>query len=237
MCLKLKEGAFLVSDAHYSKDKNNFLEFLEFVKKTKPPQLILFGDIFDTLFGDINKTYQKNKDAIKILDDISKEIEVIYLEGNHDFNLNRVFVYAKVIPLNSQPLKLNFKEKIIYLAHGDIYNTLQYNLYTKLIRNPLTLKLLSLFEGVILKQLDTYLSKKNDCKEMLNFEDIIKKRACSMPQCDYFIEGHFHQDKKLELSGIKYINLAAFACNQRYYIVQSNNESQLLLQSLSFTEV
>lgn len=237
MCLELKEGAFLISDAHYAKDKNSFLEFLKFVKKRKPPQFILFGDIFDTLFGGINATYEKNREAIDVLNSISKEIEVIYLEGNHDFNLSSIFTNVMIVPLEKQPLKLNFKDKIIYLAHGDIYNKFQYNIYTKIIRHPLTLRALSLFDKIILKKLDTYLSKKNDCKEMINFEDIIKKRASYMPKCDYFIEGHFHQDKKLEVDNIKYINLAAFACNQRYYIVQSNNESQLLLQSLSFTEV
>lgn len=52
---------------------------------------------------------------------------------------------------------------------------------------------------------------------------------------DIVIEGHFHQDKSFKIYGFDYINLASFACKQKYFIVQSSNE-QLVLQETLFKE-
>ncbi len=89
--VQIKEGAFVVSDAHYSHHRPQLLDFLKEIhsKNLQPTQLLLMGDIFDTLFGGIPNTIQTNQEAVKLLNDISLEIEVIYLEGNHDFNLKK----------------------------------------------------------------------------------------------------------------------------------------------------
>jgi UDP-2,3-diacylglucosamine hydrolase len=62
--IEIKEGAFVVSDAHYSHKRLELLEFFKDInsKKLQPTQLILMGDIFDALFGSITKTYQNNQE-------------------------------------------------------------------------------------------------------------------------------------------------------------------------------
>jgi len=57
----LKEGAFIVSDAHYSHLRPELLPFLQDIqnKILKPTQLILMGDIFDALFGGVAYTQEK----------------------------------------------------------------------------------------------------------------------------------------------------------------------------------
>ena len=94
----LKEGAFVVSDAHYSHLRPQLLDFLKAIhsKNLQPTQLIFMGDMFDTLFGGIPYTQIINKEAITLLNEISLEIELIYLEGNHDFNLKNIFPHAKI---------------------------------------------------------------------------------------------------------------------------------------------
>ncbi len=232
----LKEGAFVISDAHYSPHRPELKALLEEIDAgvLKPSQLILMGDIFDTLFGPIPYTLDGNQKMIDLLNSIAQKIEVIYLEGNHDFCLEGVFENIKIYPLASQPLSCKYNDKKILLAHGDFGEDLGYKIYTSLIRNRFILtclKYIDLFGNhFILKKLDTYLQKKEDCNNFEGFERYITTRLDKRfsNSCDYFIEGHFHQNRSFGVDDFTYINLAAFACNQRYFIVQSPQEELLL---------
>jgi len=232
--LELREGAYIISDAHYSLQRPELLALIEDIhsKKLKPSQLILMGDIFDALFGSIEYTYKTNREMIELIDSIAEDIEVIYLEGNHDFHLKVVFQNVTVFPLAQQPLQLSYKEKKICLAHGDFDGKMGYKIYTALIRNPFILFLLKYIDRalnhLIINKIEQHLDKKDDCIELDWFEDFIKNRFRNQFECDYFIEGHFHQNRRVELKSSTYINLAAFACNQRYFIVKSLQDKELL---------
>jgi UDP-2,3-diacylglucosamine hydrolase len=233
--LEIKDGAFIISDAHYSDKRPELLAFIKDIhsKKLQPTQLILMGDIFDLLFGGIDKTIKANQIIVDLLNDISQDIELVYLEGNHDFNLKSIFKGAKVFKINAQPIECILNNKKTYLAHGDFNAPLGYKIYTSIIRNKVTIFILNIinyiFYDVILKKLEVHLDKKDDCKKIDNFKEIIKNRLESKFECEYFIEGHFHQNCQLKLKNFNYINLAAFACNQRYFTVKFANKE--LLQS------
>ena len=234
--VEILEGAFVISDAHYSHFRPELLTLIKDIhsKKLLPTQLIFMGDIFDALFGEVPYTHKINEEMITLINEINRDIEVIYLEGNHDFNLSSIFVNAKVIPLHKQPLQATLKDKKICLAHGDFDVSFSYNLYSKVIRNSIVLHLLKLIDVLtnhsILKRLDSFLAKKDDCKEFLGFEIFIAQRHLKKYKCDYFIEGHFHQNRSFSFKGFNYINLAAFACNQRYFIVKLLNDKELLYE-------
>lgn len=232
--IEIKEGAFVISDAHYSSARPELLEFIKAIrsKEFQPSQLLLMGDIFDALFGSIEYTYRDNQELINLLEEIAQEIEVIYFEGNHDFNLQAVFTNIKIFTIEEQPVLCNYKDKKVYLAHGDFDGKLGYKLYTALIRNRLVLQLLkpidNLFNHFILNFVDTHLMKKDDCKELSWFDDFIQNRFGNRFDCEYFIEGHFHQNKTIKLEKMSYVNLGAFACNQRYFIVKSLQNNTIL---------
>ena len=236
--IEIKEGAFVISDAHYSHLRPELLDLIKAIhsKKLQPTQLILMGDIFDALFGSIEYTEQENREIIEYLHEISLFIETIYLEGNHDFNLQSIFSNIKIFTINQQPIECSYKDKKIYLAHGDFDGALGYKLYTSLIRNRVILYILNhinnLSNNYILKKLDTYLGIKDDCKEFDGFENYIDKRVGEEYKCDYLIEGHFHQNRSFKLKNFRYINLAAFACNQRYFIVKSLQDKELLEENI-----
>ena len=228
--IEIKEGAFVVSDAHYSHKRPQFLNFLQAIKSKKllPTQLILMGDIFDALFGGVQKTLDVNQEVISIINELSEQIEVIYLEGNHDFNLKNVFPHAKVFKISEQPLACGFNGKKVLIAHGDFDGGFIYRIYTLFVRNIVIIKFLNLFDEYILNKLNNYLDKKDDCKKLSWFEDFIKRRIANQYECDYFLEGHFHQNKSIKIDEINYINLGAFACNQRYFIVKSIEDKEFL---------
>jgi len=239
--IEIKEGAFLISDAHYSHKRPELLELIKaiHVDKLSPTQLIFMGDIFDALFGGVNFTLQNNQKMIELINDISKKIEVVYLEGNHDFNIAKIFPSIKVFSISQQPVQCSFNKQTVYLAHGDFGSDLGYRVYTSLIRNPFILSVLGFIDSVtnhsILKNLDTYLNKKDDCNDFKGFKEYIFKRLDDSFTCSYFIEGHFHQNETIEFEKFKYINLAAFACNQRYFIVNLSHK-ELLLEEKIFSK-
>jgi len=229
MYLNLKEGALLVADAHYpNHKKEQFLKLLNSINsnKIKTPQLILMGDIFDLLVGNSPYLKLKFKDEIKLLDEIAKKIEVIYLEGNHDFYLKPLFKNIKVIPLQKQPLLGKLKDKIIALSHGDIFITpLNYKIYTKVIRNPLILKILP---DLIAKYKLKSMQKKSLCKDIKNFKDIVKQKR-RLYKSDIIIEGHFHQGIIVN----NYYALPSFACNEKVAIVKNSKLEYQNLQDIS----
>ncbi|MCF6309008.1 MAG: metallophosphoesterase [Sulfurimonas sp.] len=238
--IEILEGAFIVSDAHYSHKRPQLLDFIKDIhlKKLQPTQLILMGDIFDALFGGVPFTEKINKEMIKLINEISLYIEVVYLEGNHDFNLRKIFPRVRVFPISMQPVICRYGNKKILLAHGDIESDIGYRIYTALIRNPFVLFLLTIIDTIsrhyILKRLDNYLSKKDDCKEFPGLREYMSKRLENKYSCDHFIEGHFHQNKSIKFDDFTYINLGVFACNQRYFVVKSTDIE--LLQEKIFSK-
>ena len=241
--VEIKEGAFIISDVHYSHLRPEFLAFVKEIdsKELKPTQIIFMGDIFDTLFGYIPYTHHLNSELIILLNKISDDIEIIYLEGNHDFNLNNIFKNIKVYKISNQPVVSKYNDKRVLLAHGDIQNSLKYNIYTTIIRSRIALFMINILDlmlnHTIFNKLDNYLSKKDDCKEFIGFHEFISERLEDKYSCDYFIEGHFHQNKRVKLKNFTYINLGAFACNQRYFIVKSSEDNNMLEEKMFSKEI
>lgn len=241
--IRLQEGAILVADAHYSDKYPLFFDFLQALKneKIKTTQLILMGDIFELLFGQIKYTIQENKKEIDILNRLSLKIEIIYFEGNHDFGLKKIFPQIKIFPLQQQPQVFEFYNQKIELSHGDTKTPFAYQAYTKTIRNPSVLSFVGILDIIcsqcIIKWLKRRGENKNPCYKINNFKKIIINRLKEIEsdKLDIVIEGHFHQDTRFELSGLIYINLASFSCNQKYFIVQSN-KGQLHLKDVFFEE-
>lgn len=239
--LIILEGAYLISDAHFSKLRPELLGLIERIHAQKifPPQLILMGDIFDALFGDVAYTLRENRYLVELLGEISKKIPIIYLEGNHDFNIKEYFPSMDVFSIDEQPVEFVFENKKVSLAHGDFDGNWSYKLYVKLIRNRAVVKFLTLIDSLIgnkiLKKLDAYLSLKDDCREFMGFRDFIASRNLQQYKSDYFIEGHYHQNKQFDFDDFEYINLGAFACNQRYFVVKLMQD-KLLLEEKRFSK-
>jgi len=222
--LKLFEGAIFLSDAHYSFKHKELVAFLKAIRsqEIQTPQLVLMGDIFDLLFGGIAKTVERNQEAVDLINTLSDNIEILYLEGNHDFNLASVFPGVKVFSIDQQPVVCEYKSHSVALAHGDFDAPFGYRLYTAVIRNPLVLKTLSFLNSVakqfILNILDAKLARKDDCQKMHTFEKYITKHLAKqeLEKYAFFIEGHHHQDLAFKIDGCNYVNLPAFACGLGY---------------------
>jgi len=235
--LKLLEGAVFVSDAHYSFKHKELFDFLKAVRsqKIQTPQLILMGDIFDLLFGGIPYTVERNQKVVDLINTLSDNIEIIYLEGNHDFNLASIFPGVRVFSIRQQPVACEYKGEPVALAHGDFDAPLGYRLYTAVIRNPFVLRFLSFLDTIgnrfIIKALDKKLARKDDCQKMTTFEAYITRHLVKQDLSRYslFIEGHHHQDEAFVIDGCRYVNLPALACGRGYVCFGANGPERLAL--------
>jgi len=225
MYLKIEKGAIFVADSHYNEKRGEFLLFLEKIenKEIRTSQLFLMGDMFDFICVQVKYFIKRNIEVINLLNKLSKEIKIIYLEGNHDYNLQTLFPKIEIIKRENQPFKAFFGQKSVSLSHGDNFTTWRYDLYCKIIRNRFLLNLLNFidFKNLISKKVYYTLMKKNICHEIDNFEEFIKKRLKNYDE-DMVIEGHFHQGKSFKFENQIYLNIPSLYCDKKYMILNEN---------------
>lgn len=229
MCLSIKEGAIFIADAHEDESKDDLYKLLKKIetKEIKTPQLFLMGDMFDLLVGKVEYGVEKYKKYINLIEKIALDIEVIYLEGNHDFGLKSLFKNVKIYPIQMQPVKGKFEDgTLVYLLHGDKYGDFIHKVYTKLIRSNGLLKVLNFIDkhisNKISKTIQDNQQKKDLCRKINNFNQLIEAKIDKyhVKKNSFIVEGHYHQNFKMRLKKINYINLPSFACNQSYFIVK-----------------
>ncbi|WP_456452037.1 UDP-2,3-diacylglucosamine diphosphatase [Hydrogenimonas sp.] len=219
---ELKPGAWLIADAHYAYYQPGLYSFFESLEPSElPPQLVLMGDIFDLLFGDAPNSIEPNRKMVDLLKRIAGSVEVVYLEGNHDFGLASIFGGAmRILRRGEQPLIARFGEKRVALHHGDVLQGAGYEIYTALIRNRWIDRALNrvdtLKKGAIIEWLEAYNRRKRPCYRIEGFEAKAKERLetfAASYDFDVWVEGHFHQDMATSHFGKRYVNLPAFACS------------------------
>ncbi|HLD22788.1 MAG TPA: hypothetical protein VJA83_02520 [Sulfuricurvum sp.] len=236
----LQSGAILIADAHCAPWRISFIDFLHALDSGEivTRQLILMGDVFDMLYGPIPRTYHYNTEGIELLNRLSERLEIIYLEGNHDFLIGDLFPLITVVRREHQPLIFTYEGKNIAISHGDSAMGIGYEVYTALIRSPLVLRFLRLIdtigEGFIVRWLEDQMKRKSHCRSIENFYALIQKRleSLKLKSIDILIEGHFHQNCSFHFSQFHYINVGAFACNERYFSVQSIQNKTLLHEAV-----
>ena len=217
--MRIHDGAIFIADAHYNKKRKTLFTLLHKIdlEKTSKTQLFLMGDIFDFLCDEIDYFQKVNQGIINLINTMSNSIEIIYFEGNHDFNLKEIFPKVNIISRKCQPIHIQEDKRMIALAHGDIFTPLKYNIFTAIFRNTLLLHIINILDihHHISKKAAKKLRKKQICHPMDNFIDFVHQRV-EKYDVDLVIEGHFHQGYQDD----QYIQLPSLACDNRYTIYQ-----------------
>lgn len=219
MSFKIEEEAILIADSHYNEKNQDLLHLLKKIesKDIFASQLFLMGDMFDFLSCESKYFIKKNQELIDILNRLSQNVQIIYLEGNHDYNLRSLFKNIKVIALENQPLIGKVEEKSVALGHGDNNISKTYDLFCKIIRSSALLKFLNFidFNYFISKRIEKSLLNKNICHEFTNFEEFARKRVLNY-DTNIIIEGHYHQGKSYRIDDQEYINIPSLACQNSF---------------------
>ena len=216
---QIKEGAIFIADSHYPHHGDAFLTLLQKIasKEIQTPQVFLMGDNFDLLFGYNDYIQTFSTEAIELLQTLSKEINFIYLEGNHDFCLQELFPDMQVYSREEQPIYYELNGQQAALSHGDKYVTgLGYDLYCKVLRNKATLTILKPLQKLIINHRMCKLSKKQICFNFVGFEKRVEQILEHYKDVELVIEGHFHQAKTFG----KYISLPSLACQDKIGVLE-----------------
>ena len=227
-CVEIQEGAIFIADSHYPHHGDAFFEMLAKLDRgeIETSQLFLMGDNFDLLFGHNDYIQQFSHDAIVLLQIISKKIEIHYFEGNHDFCLENIFPDIQVYSREQQPVEFRLNNQRVAMSHGDKYVTgFCYNLYTKLLRNKITLTLLRPIQKLLINYSMRKLPQKNICTPFTHFEKRVSAILEHYKAFDLVIEGHFHQSKIIG----KYISLPSQACQNKVAVVK---EGEMVFKKL-----
>lgn len=224
--MEIKSGTLFIADSHYNHNRKEVYDLLLKVKNKEldPPQIFLMGDIFDFVCYSVKHFIELSRELVELINELSNEKEIIYLEGNHDFDIAELFPKVKVYTREQQPLVASYAGKKVLLAHGDIFTPLGYDIYTSFIRNKLLMKFVNLinFNGFISGRIYNWLISKNICTKFEDIESFVKRRVelYKSYSADIIIEGHFHQNCELSIDGVTYINLPSLACLKGgYYII------------------
>lgn len=224
----IQDNTIFIADAHYNRERLQLKKiFLMLQNETLCcKQIFLMGDIFDFLSSEIDYFKTINNDIVVLVNKLSITHEIIYLEGNHDYNLQNLFPKVVVIPREKQPLFIYQENKQIALAHGDIFTPTLYNIYTAIIRNHYFMQFINIIDikQSISQYIENSLINKSICHEQSNFKEFVKQRKSDynhLKKVDLIIEGHYHQGYKDE----GYINLPSLACDNRYMIYKNHQFS------------
>lgn len=220
MYLSIQNEAIFVADSHYNEKNKEFLLFLKKIesKEILCSQLFLMGDMIDFISGESRYFIKQNYQVIELLNKLSKDIQIVYLEGNHDYNLKSIFPNINVIKRENQPLLAKLENnQTISLSHGDNFINWKYDLYCKIIRNTFFLQFMNLIDinFFISKKIENTLVNKNICHKMNNFKQIVEKRIKNY-KTDIVIEGHYHQGDIYNINNKKYVNIPSLCCQKEY---------------------
>jgi UDP-2,3-diacylglucosamine hydrolase len=235
----------IISDVHITNNSDQADRLLtSFFNKCiddKYETIILLGDIFDFMCGNKNEYLSRYPNFFSVLKrSLEKNIQIYYFEGNHDFNLSKLFKdFCKNNFLNlsnfiyiKDYLILEINDKKYYISHGDDLDISDYyyRLYKFIIKSKIIIFLMDrILSYNLLNKLGNYLAKTS--KEHNNYKDskvILLKEAYRLfalnkakKGFDYIIAGHCHVKDDFEYKknniNFRYLN-NGFALNSKSYI-------------------
>ena len=170
-----------VGDAHFAAGDGERRErFIRFIQNNRPhlTTLVLMGDFFDFWFGFRNLSLLKREygDILELLEQLRSDgIEVICVEGNHEFRMGPFMRDNLGIEVYDDCAEIDLDGRKVYLAHGDrVSQTVSHQILTWLLRNRVTYQLISLLGPRIVIATATWWSKKSR-RNLKKFSKIIEQ--------------------------------------------------------------
>lgn len=216
----------IISDAHlndgYELKAKLLIRFME-KEVIHHETLYILGDFFDVWPGTNAYLVKKYKPVIHTLRQLCEEgIEIIYLEGNHDFRLGSFFSEELGIKVYPNFLSETWMDKKVILTHGDWANRKDHS--QQILRKFLRLSIVHQFKKCIppkilynIGKASSSFSRRCYMSYRLKHLDLIKMKYRDIARnfflngYDIVIMGHTHlpDDIHIEIDGrlCRYINV------------------------------
>ncbi|MFK7872361.1 MAG: UDP-2,3-diacylglucosamine diphosphatase [Oligoflexales bacterium] len=163
-------------------------------------KVLLNGDIFDVFIG--NFYFQKYYYSFfQSLEQLSKSSQIIYLQGNHEFFLNKI-PYQSYMKTALEDVYIHKSENHgnIYIAHGDHLNPSRgYQILRKILRNPITYFATKLLPGAMVRQIclgisDLSRHRNKNREKRLPHQKILSviQEHSKNQNCSTAVIGHYH---------------------------------------------
>lgn len=238
----VKSGAIFIADSHENENRESFWYFLCALKsgEIKTPQLFLMGDMFDFLASECEFFVKFYERYVRAIDELGEKMEIYYFEGNHDFNLARLFKNVKAYPIGAQPVKFTSEcGQSVLIAHGDIFLPFVAKYALRFLRVKIFLKTMNFFDKFLKfkfsKRILNKLKRKILDYKIPNFKNLVEakmRRYNAFYEADVVIEGHYHQGEQYTIGKQKYINIPSFACEQSYFVVEYDQNIKFARKSV-----
>ena len=208
----------IISDLHLGSDVSRAADALDFLHSVEFRRLILLGDIFaDLNFRRLTKEHWKFLGYIRKLSNPKHDVEVVWVEGNHDYGLAEVMSHLVGIPVY-QEYTWDYAGSRHLAVHGHQFDTF-------VIRN---FKLSHFGQLVYLwlqkldsksKRVARYLDRLNT--RWLRLSAQVAQAALSYAkqgQAERIFCGHTHVPLQMERDGVEYYNSGAWVDQRCTYI-------------------
>lgn len=208
----------IISDVHLGADISRARDALEFLQSVRFKRLILLGDMFaDLNFNRLTKEHWKFLGYIRKLSNPRQQIEVVWVEGNHDHGLAELMSHLVGVPVYQQ-YSWEF-DGIRHLAiHGHQFDSFSINNHRlSWIGHLIYLQLQKLDSRS--KRFARYLDRLNS--RWLRLSAQVAKGALSYAKqgkAERIFCGHTHVPQQETRDGVEYYNSGAWVDLRCTYI-------------------
>lgn len=232
--IHINDDAIFIADSHIQKNRDALiykLNNLDSIRQKIPSQIVFLGDISNLLVGKIRSSEIINEKLIECIKNLKSQI--IYFEGNHDFNIKSILDSPNIIiPRDMQPVIARYKNKTIILAHGDIFLDQKYEFYINTITSKKMISFLGCLDFVSKGKIFNIINNKVKAKEIKyprNADSIINQRISAYKnyiksldiKVDMVIEGHFHIGKIINDKDFIYVAMPSFCHDAKIFDIQN----------------
>ena len=133
-----------MADAHLNSETDeNYRILLKFLSELpgNTDTLFILGDLFEFWIGYPEVPFTHYLPVLGLLEQLRENgVEIVYLEGNHDFHMGPFFEKTLKARIFSGPAGIDLDGKKVYLCHGDQINKTDYGyrMLRALLHNPVT---------------------------------------------------------------------------------------------------
>jgi UDP-2,3-diacylglucosamine pyrophosphatase LpxH len=198
-----KTHTLIISDLHLGSSVSRSQEITKFLQEIKFKKLILLGDIFESL--NFHKLQKSEWEFLSLITKISKKSKVIWVEGNHDRGLTKIFASFTGAKVYKQ-YKWQYKKKKYLAIHGHQFdNFLINNAFLSILANQIYnfIQLIDFSDYKISRLI------KRKSKGWLRLSKKVADRALlygKLKGVDYIFCGHTHKTCKKIKKNIRYYN-------------------------------
>ena len=208
----------IISDLHLGSRLSRARDAVRMLRQHRFRRLILLGDIFcDLDFGRLKKDHWRFLSYIRKLSNPKRNVEVVWVEGNHDQGLSHLMSHLVGVRVYQEYL-WEFGGKRLLAIHGHQFDRFVVNngLLSRLGQAAfLTLQKLDSHKG----SFSQYLDRLNSA--WLRLTPKVASGALAHAkhrQADQVFCGHTHESLQVEQDGIRYYNTGSWVSDAATYI-------------------